>query len=166
MTGAGVGTGGGVGPWLGAIGCGVGAGVGAAVGDGVGTGEGATTTVGAAVGETGAAVGLGDGFGAAPVPHSQTLTKFGRNGHCSSGTCPSIPACSNSPHWTSGCPSNIKIAFGLPTQRPSPQTEHPLDGTAGQLPATAGIGAADVGGNIGAMVGAEATGAGGVVTIA
>lgn len=92
-----------------------------------GAGDGA---IGAEVGMTGAAV-VG-GAGRAEAHPQRVSTSPGRNGHWSVGTIPEEPAASRTPHETSGWLGNAKIAVGLVTQSPSPQTEHPPSLMAGQ----------------------------------
>jgi hypothetical protein len=47
---------------------------------------------------------------------------------------PPYPASCKVPQGTEGKPGNAKIASGAPTHSPSPQTEHPPGGVAGQGP--------------------------------
>lgn len=65
------------------------------------------------------------GAGAAPSfgvhPHN-SLSKAGRNPHWSAGMNPFSPAVSNVEHGSVGCEGNSKIASGIPTTNPSPQT--------------------------------------------
>jgi hypothetical protein len=89
-------------------------------------------------------------------PH-KSLSKLGRNLHCSAGIRPSCPAVSNIEHGSVGCEGNSKIASGIPTANPSPHTLH-------TFPASV-VGAAITGESTGAGTGAFAgPGAGAAVT--
>lgn len=94
------------------------------------------------------------GAGAVPSfrvhPH-KSLSKPGRNPHWSAGMSPFSPAVSNVEHGSVGCEGNSKIASGIPTTNPSPQTLHTLSVLV--------VGAATTGESTGAGTGAVVTGA-------
>jgi len=56
--------------------------------------------------------------------HSHAPSNPGRKPHALMGIAPLSPAACSIPHGTAGWPGNSKIASGLPTCFPSPQTEH------------------------------------------